>query len=162
MPKPHIPRAKNWKLPKYLVSKPSNAGSFTPEAPRRATKPPTDPTPETFIKHREAMKKEFPQGWAPPKKLSRDAIDSLRSLHTISPETFTTSVLSERFKISPEAVRRILKSKWVPEVQRMKELQIRDQKKREEKRKTQLRKEWAEGVESGVLRVKDEDKLELN
>jgi Neugrin len=41
-------------------------------------------------------------------------MDGLRELHMLDPETFTTPVLAERFRVSPEAVRRILKSKWEP------------------------------------------------
>jgi hypothetical protein len=41
-------------------------------------------------------------------------MDGLRQLHRFDPETFSTPVLAEKFRISPEAVRRILKSKWEP------------------------------------------------
>jgi hypothetical protein len=41
-------------------------------------------------------------------------MDGLRQLHRVDPERFTTPVLAERFRISPEAVRRILKSRWAP------------------------------------------------
>ncbi|KZT65299.1 hypothetical protein DAEQUDRAFT_643870, partial [Daedalea quercina L-15889] len=64
--------------------------------------------------HRAAMKKAFPQGWSPPRKLSREAMDALRALHATDPEVFTTPLLASKFRISPEAVRRILKSKWEP------------------------------------------------
>lgn len=65
------------------------------------------------------MKKSFPDGWNPPKKLSREAMDGLRTLHNHDPETFTTTALATRFKISPEAVRRILKSRWQPDGSRL-------------------------------------------
>ncbi|KAI0792386.1 hypothetical protein C8Q75DRAFT_692771, partial [Abortiporus biennis] len=64
--------------------------------------------------HRKTLKEAFPEGWNPPRKLSRDAMQGLRALHHHDPETFSTAVLAEKFKISPEAVRRILKSKWQP------------------------------------------------
>ncbi|EJC99210.1 uncharacterized protein FOMMEDRAFT_34509, partial [Fomitiporia mediterranea MF3/22] len=67
-----------------------------------------------FLKHRELMKKRFPEGWNPPRKLSREAMEGVRALHQHDPKTFSTPVLAERFRISPEAVRRILKSKWTP------------------------------------------------
>ena len=35
-------------------------------------------------------------------------------LHAVAPAQFTTPVLAERFKVSPEVIRRILKSKWRP------------------------------------------------
>jgi neugrin len=60
------------------------------------------------------MKAKFPEGWAPPHKLSRAAMDGLRALHAHNPDTFTTPVLADKFRISPEAVRRILRGKWQP------------------------------------------------
>lgn len=47
--------------------------------------------------------------WAPGRKLSRAAMDGLRMLHAHDPEVFSTPVLANKFQISPEAVRRILK-----------------------------------------------------
>ncbi|KAJ7167329.1 hypothetical protein C8R43DRAFT_1121762 [Mycena crocata] len=76
--------------------------------------PSLKPTPAAWQKHRERLKEEFPDGWNPPRKLSREAMDGMRQLNRVNPETFTTPVLAERFKISPEAVRRVLKSKWTP------------------------------------------------
>jgi Neugrin len=76
--------------------------------------PESDPTPLRWAQHRATMKAKFPNGWAPPHKLSRAAMDGLRALHAHDPDTFTTPVLSEKFRISPEAVRRILRSKWQP------------------------------------------------
>ena len=52
--------------------------------------------------------------WNPRKKLSPDAVDGIRHLNASQPEKFTTPVLARHFKISPEAVRRILKGKWRP------------------------------------------------
>jgi hypothetical protein len=78
------------------------------------------------------MKEKFPDGWAPPRKVSRDAMDGLRQLRALDPETFTTEVLAERFKISPEAVRRILKSKWMPSKERKNELVKREKAAREQ------------------------------
>ena len=75
--------------------------------------------PQTIIAHKAAMKKSFPNGWNPPKKLSREAMEGLRTLRDHDPETFTTAILANRFKISPEAVRRILKSRWRPNAKRL-------------------------------------------
>jgi hypothetical protein len=72
------------------------------------------PTPAAARSHREKMKRSFPDGWSPPHKLSRQAMDGLRVLHAHDPETFSTPMLAERFRVSPEAVRRILRSKWEP------------------------------------------------
>ena len=76
--------------------------------------PKSGPTPVRWAKHRASMKAKFPDGWAPPHKLSRAAMDGLRALHAHDPDTFPTPVLAEKFRISPEAVRRILRSKWEP------------------------------------------------
>ena len=71
-------------------------------------------TPLAYLKHRAAMKASFPEGWNPPRKLSREAMAGLRALHATDPDLFNTPMLAEKFRISPEAVRRILKAKWVP------------------------------------------------
>ncbi|KAI0090129.1 hypothetical protein BDY19DRAFT_857464, partial [Irpex rosettiformis] len=65
-------------------------------------------------RHKEKLKERFPEGWSPPKKLSRPAMDGIRLMHAQHPEVFTTPVLAQQFKVSPEAIRRILKSKWEP------------------------------------------------
>ena len=51
--------------------------------------------------------------WLPRKRLSPDALEGLRTLHAQHPQ-YTTPVLADLFKVSPEAIRRILKSKWRP------------------------------------------------
>jgi hypothetical protein len=52
--------------------------------------------------------------WNPRKKLSPDTMEGIRHLHQTQPEKFTTPVLAQYFKVSPEAIRRILKSRWKP------------------------------------------------
>ncbi|KAI1388883.1 uncharacterized protein F4822DRAFT_261310 [Hypoxylon trugodes] len=77
---------------------------------------------ETFPAHKReewqiqksALKQKFPEGWAPRKRLSPDALDGIRALHSQFPEDYTTEVLAEKFEVSPEAIRRILRSKWTP------------------------------------------------
>ncbi|CAN8103589.1 unnamed protein product [Discula destructiva] len=61
---------------------------------------------------KEALKKKFPEGWQPRRKLSPDALSGIRALHQQFPDTYTTAVLANKFEVSPEAIRRILKSKW--------------------------------------------------
>jgi Neugrin len=39
-------------------------------------------------------------------------MDELRALHAQDPYVWTTPQLAETYRVSPEAVRRILKSKW--------------------------------------------------
>ncbi|KAI1979664.1 Required for respiratory growth protein 9 mitochondrial [Ophidiomyces ophidiicola] len=87
------------------------------KAPR--SQPRVEPTPkpakqEQWRIQKQALKKKFEDGWAPLKRLSPDAMDGVRELHRANPERFSTPVLAEHFKISPEAIRRILKSKWRP------------------------------------------------
>lgn len=53
--------------------------------------------------------------WSPPKRISREAMDLVRSLARSDPDKYTTPVLADKFKTSPEAVRRILRSSWVME-----------------------------------------------
>ncbi|KAJ6595704.1 hypothetical protein DFH09DRAFT_145348 [Mycena vulgaris] len=93
---------------------------------RRA--PILNPTPAAWQAHRKTLKEAFPDGWNPPRKLSREAMDGLRQLNRVDPETFTTPVLAERFRISPEAVRRILKSRWAPPQERRTKLLTREAK----------------------------------
>ena len=92
---------------------PSPSHSKSPQFSKRRA-PQRSPTPQSAKVHRAALKEAFPEGWSPPRKLSRAAMDGLRWLHAQDPKTCTTPVLAERFRISPEAVRRILKSKWQP------------------------------------------------
>lgn len=107
-------------------------------------KPTATPTPHAILKHREAMKENFPDGWNPPRKLSRDAMDGLRALHLHNPEQFNTPALAAKFRISPEAVRRILKSKWHPSEKRRSELISRERVNKLKMRLEQRRKEWEE------------------
>lgn len=60
-----------------------------------------------------ALREKFPEGWRPPRKLNRDEMDELRALKN-SQRSLSNKDLADHFKISPEAVRRILKSKWRP------------------------------------------------
>ncbi|OAP58008.1 hypothetical protein AYL99_07098 [Fonsecaea erecta] len=59
-------------------------------------------------------KKFGDEGWNPRKKLSPDAMEGIRTLHEEDPDRWSTPLLAEHFKVSPEAIRRILKSKWRP------------------------------------------------
>lgn len=122
---------------------------------RRQT--PDMPTPYQFKAHRETIKKNFPEGWSPPRKLSREAMDGLRSLHAYDPEMFSTPVLAEKFKISPEAVRRILRSKWTPTPEQRQRMIMRERKAREERIMAQRAKERMEQMQlerraKGVLK----------
>ena len=99
-------------------------------------------------KHRAALKEKFPEGWAPPKRISREAMDLLRALHQVDPTTNSVPALSLRFKISPEAIRRVLKSKF--------ELSQAERDKREVKRKEERQRQIAsaggDSIASGPAR----------
>lgn len=61
-----------------------------------------------------ALKQKFKgERWNPTKKLSRGEMESLRLLRSQFPN-LTATDLSKRYKVSPEVIRRILKSKWQP------------------------------------------------
>lgn len=75
---------------------------------------------EQWQEQKDALKEKFgEEGWNPRKKLSPDAMDGIRTLHEQDSERWSTPVLAEHFKVSPEAIRRILKSKWRPSGEQM-------------------------------------------
>ncbi|KAL6948495.1 hypothetical protein ACO0QE_000961 [Hanseniaspora vineae] len=63
-----------------------------------------------------ALKSKF-EHWNPTKKLSRDEMDNVRLLKEKMPYLNNTDI-GNHFKISPEAVRRILKSRFSPKTER--------------------------------------------
>jgi hypothetical protein len=78
------------------------------------------PKAETWQTQKRALEEKFgEQKWAPRKRLSPDTLEGIRTMHTSNPERFTTPVLAEHFKVSSEAIRRILKSKWQPRPEEM-------------------------------------------
>lgn len=163
-----IPRPKDWKLRKVSIPKPLVlAQTENNGQPRPAVSSPRPPlpglTPLEFLKHRQAMKKRFPEGWRPPKKLTRDVMQSLRTLHELSPDVYTTPVLADKFKISPEAVRRILRSTWTPSRERLDEITTKENNHRSERKKQRVMKEWMETVDNRVVESSEssKDKLEL-
>ncbi|KAG0646224.1 Required for respiratory growth [Hyphodiscus hymeniophilus] len=72
------------------------------------------PTREHWQIDKDALKAKFPDGWRPLRRLSPDALSGIRALHAQDPVQYTTAVLANSFEVSPEAMRRILKSKWSP------------------------------------------------
>lgn len=68
---------------------------------------------EPWMIQKNALKEKFKEGWSPRKKLSPDAMEGIKGLHDSDPMKYTTEFLAEQFKVSPEAIRRILKSKWL-------------------------------------------------
>jgi hypothetical protein len=66
-------------------------------------------------KHKERIKEKIGgAAWNPRKRLSPDTLEGIRHLHQTQPGKFTTPLLAQHFKVSPEAIRRILKSNWKP------------------------------------------------
>ncbi|KAL8827017.1 MAG: hypothetical protein Q9191_003446 [Dirinaria sp. TL-2023a] len=92
---------------------------------------------------KQALAKKFGQaGWTPRKRLSPDALDGIRALHVQYPAKYTTSVLAEQFEVSPEAIRRILKSKWKPT-----ETEEASRRQRWDRRGAVI---WSQKAESGI------------
>lgn len=108
--------------------------------------PPKRKKKEGWQIQKEALQRKFPEGWNPYRKLSPDAIDGIRQLHAVAPDQFTTPVLAEQFKVSPEAIRRILKSKWRPTEQ-----EAEDRRQRWEKRSKRI---WSHMTELGLRPAK--------
>ena len=112
---------------------------------------------------KQALKEKFPEGWNPRKRLSPDALAGIRALHASMPTAFTTEHLAQRFEVSPEAIRRILKSKWVPnaeeETDRQRRWFERGKKVYEEavKRGDKVPKRWREvGIGAGYMKKRRE------
>ncbi|KUJ13290.1 uncharacterized protein LY89DRAFT_785020 [Mollisia scopiformis] len=72
------------------------------------------PPKEPWMIAKRKAKEKYPDGYNPLKRLSPDAIAGIRALHAQMPEQYNTETLAEEFKISPEAIQRILRSKWRP------------------------------------------------
>lgn len=92
------------------------------------TGPPKKVKREPWQIQKEALQKKFKEGWHPRKKLSPDTLDTIRHLHATKPEEWTTPALAAQFKVSPESIRRILKSRWTPTSEERQKRQERWQK----------------------------------
>ncbi|KAG6811404.1 hypothetical protein H0H92_007597 [Tricholoma furcatifolium] len=127
--------------------------------PLHLRRPPTKPTALEHKAHKETIKKNFPTGWAPPRKLSREAMEGVRQMHRLDPGKFNTPFLAEKFKISPEAVRRILKSRWEPPREKRLKLAERE---REAKREYRSLSRLRERMETRAVHeslARDADRL---
>ncbi|PPJ53475.1 hypothetical protein CBER1_00410 [Cercospora berteroae] len=77
---------------------------------------------EIWQRDKSALQRKFGEkAWAPRKRLSPDSLDGIRALHASDPGTYTTEMLSQHFEVTPEAIRRILKSKWKPSPEEVEE-----------------------------------------
>ena len=126
-----------------------NARPFAHEKSARSLLSPSDKTQpkfrqrESWQTQKDALEHKFGSvGWRPRKRLSPDALEGIRSLNSQYPEKYTTPVLADQFQISPEAVRRILKSKWRP-----KDNEIQARRQRWDRRGEAI---WTRMVEIGV------------
>ncbi|KAK4644937.1 Required for respiratory growth protein 9 mitochondrial [Podospora bellae-mahoneyi] len=95
------------------------------EAKRKAEAEADSAGKEEWQIQKEALQAKFPEGWMPRKKLSPDALAGIRALHKQFPEQYNTATLAKKFEVSPEAIRRILKSKWTPDAEEEEERQGR-------------------------------------
>lgn len=108
------PRISPQAQPAFSVPKSDTKSKLKTSSSTKEKEQWTTPPREHWQLDKAALKEKFPEGWKPLKKLSPDALAGIRALHAQSPEQYTTEVLASSFKISPEAIRRILKSKWAP------------------------------------------------
>jgi hypothetical protein len=121
-----------------------------PPKPFATNSPPRDAFDDEIPKerpswqiHKEKMKEKLHgEAWNPRKKLSPDTMEGIRHLHQTQPEKFTTALLAQHFKVSPEAIRRILKSKWRPS-----DAEAEDRLRRWDKRGEKI---WSNLVELGI------------
>lgn len=117
----------------------STVALVEPDLPRR--KPNSEREPWQVQK--DGLKKKLGgAAWAPKKKLSPDAMDGIRKLHSQQPNLYTTPYLAKQFEVSPEVIRRILKSKWRPT-----EEEEEDRRRRWEKRGEAI---WTSMAEQGL------------
>lgn len=61
----------------------------------------------------------------PRKRLSPDALVGIRALNAQFPDVYNSATLSQKFEVSPEHIRRILKSKWQPSAEEEEDRQER-------------------------------------
>ncbi|EGE77858.1 mitochondrion organization and biogenesis protein [Blastomyces dermatitidis ATCC 18188] len=96
------------------VLKKSNVPRSSKSTTQKREKPEKPRELEPWQIQKQALKKKFPEGWNPRKRLHPDTLDTIRHLHQQDPNIYSTPALAQEFKVSPEAIRRILKSKWQP------------------------------------------------
>ncbi|KAF2762111.1 hypothetical protein EJ05DRAFT_197610 [Pseudovirgaria hyperparasitica] len=119
-------------------NKTKDVGNTRHERPARPNK-----NKEPWQVQKEALKDKFgDEPWTPRKKLSPGTMDGMRMLHQSDKAKYTTAVLADSFKISPDAVRRILKSKWEPSEEEADE--------RRERWERRGQKIWENKVEMGM------------
>ncbi|KAF1991397.1 hypothetical protein K402DRAFT_388807 [Aulographum hederae CBS 113979] len=82
---------------------------------KRAQEGAVPPKQEDWKIQKKAIEEKIEgQAWTPRKRLSPDTIEGIRAMHVKYPDRFTTPILAEEFGVSPEVIRRILRTKWRP------------------------------------------------
>lgn len=107
-------RGKRDKKPRHRAEKQTEEDRIERQAARARTREPRTDERPMWLKQKHALKQKFPEGWRPPKRLSPDALEGIRVLHKQFPDMYTTEALADKFEVSPEAIRRILRAKWEP------------------------------------------------
>lgn len=141
-----------WHSTKKVSDQPKIADQTTGEEPGKVIKP-TTPDPLFVQKQRLAQQREYKNlpeyqktriaikkrygEWNPTRKISREQMENVRSLKEQMP-LMKNIELAGHFGISPEAIRRILKSKWVPTQERMEQMEQRGEMKKDESNKKKL------------------------
>lgn len=98
---------------------------------------------EPWMVQKEAVKRKIGgEAWAPPKRLSPDTLEAIRIMHKSDPDKFSTPMLAQQFKQSPEVIRRILRANWQPS-----EEEVLDRQERWERRGEKI---WTKQAELGV------------
>ncbi|KAJ3950503.1 Required for respiratory growth protein 9 mitochondrial [Colletotrichum fioriniae] len=110
----HLSEPVATRLPQHLKNTRTLQISQTSTGPleEQPDEEPAKPKRENWQLQKEALKKKFPDGWNPRKRLSPDAIAGIKALHAQFPEEYDLKTLADKFQMSPEAIRRILRSKW--------------------------------------------------
>ena len=116
-----LPKSRDWtrsdSSPLGSLVRDNNGGEKTGNEVQRRHRDASQ-NKEMWMKHANSLKRKYPDGWQPKNKLSRGAMIGIKELHEFNSVEFSVDSLSKRFKRSPESIRRILKSKWVPSEER--------------------------------------------
>jgi hypothetical protein len=133
--------------PRRRAQKGNRLSKSSSRASTSASKSPTSSEPKPRLEiwqiQKRALESKFgEEKWTPRKRLSPDTVDGIRTMHASDPDKFTTPILADHFRVSPEAIRRILRSKWRPRAEEME-----DRRRRWENRGEKI---WSQLAELGT------------
>lgn len=97
--------------------------------------------------------------WNPTKKLSRQQMQDIRNLSEQMPHLKTID-LANHYLISPEAIRRILASKWIPKEEEEENILARAEKRKGERR--EIKRGMAEDIDLARKRLTYARRIRLN